>query len=155
MQSILPTSDYDTPNNHTLIFAFTRTRTLLDQRMIKREIVELASSLDHVLCHGCAKIKVPLLYLMPKWNIFQSDSVGPQKLWMQHTIKGFGLNIKGLFLYCDSITTSGMTKNSVLDSKNKHTEMKHHFIREHLQEDINIQYVATEQQLGDIFTKPL
>ena len=41
-------------------------------------------------------------------------------------------------------------------SRSKHIEIRHHFIRDHVQNgNINIEFVSTENQYADIFTKPL
>ena len=38
----------------------------------------------------------------------------------------------------------------------KHIEIRHHFIRDHVQnEDITLEFVPTKNQLADIFTKSL
>jgi len=38
----------------------------------------------------------------------------------------------------------------------KHIEIKHHFIRDHVQKGtLDLQFVSTDEQLADIFTKPL
>ena len=38
----------------------------------------------------------------------------------------------------------------------KHIEIRHHFLRDHAQKgDITLDFVRTEDQLADIFTKPL
>lgn len=64
--------------------------------------------------------------------------------------------MKGLSLYCDSSCAISITKNPMLPFRTKHIEVKYHFISEHMQDrDIDIQYMLTGQQLGDIFTKPL
>ena len=37
----------------------------------------------------------------------------------------------------------------------KHIEIRHHFIRDHVQnEDIILEFISIEDQLADIFTKP-
>ena len=49
-----------------------------------------------------------------------------------------------------------MTNNPVQHARIKHIDIRHHFIRDHqLEGDINIESVGTEDQLADIFTKPL
>ena len=41
-------------------------------------------------------------------------------------------------------------------SRSKHIEIRHHFIRDHVQKgDIALEFIETEFQLADIFTKPL
>ena len=57
---------------------------------------------------------------------------------------------------CDNKSTIYLSKNLVLHSRTKHIDIKHHFIKEHvLNEDIVLDYVCTEDQIADIFTKPL
>jgi len=49
-----------------------------------------------------------------------------------------------------------MTKNANQYSKTKHIEIRYHFLRDYYeQRDIEIDYVFTDFQLANIFTKPL
>ena len=49
-----------------------------------------------------------------------------------------------------------LLKNPILHSRVKHIEIKHHFIRVYVQKGIlDIQFIDTEHQWVDIFTKPL
>lgn len=76
-------------------------------------------------------------------------------LWMQHTLKDYGLYMNESPLDCDSTSAININKNPVLHSRTKHIEVKYHFIREHVQEgDIDIQYIPIDQH-GGILTKPL
>lgn len=86
-----------------------------------------------------------------------SAQLGCAKIfWLQHILKIIGLEMKGSSLYCDSSSAISITKNPIFPFRTKHIEVKCHFIREHMQDrGINIKYVPTGQQLGDIFTKPL
>ena len=55
-------------------------------------------------------------------------------------------------------TTSAinLSKNPIQHSRSKHIEIKHHFIRDHVQKgDLELIFIDTENQLADIFTKPL
>jgi hypothetical protein len=48
-----------------------------------------------------------------------------------------------------------MADNLVEHSRTKHIDIRHHFLRDHQQKgDIEVFY-STENQLADIFTKPL
>ena len=43
-----------------------------------------------------------------------------------------------------------------MHSRTKHIEIRHHFIKDHVErKTITLEYVNTENQLADIFTKPL
>ena len=57
---------------------------------------------------------------------------------------------------CDNESAIKLTNNLVKHTRKKHIDVCHHFIRDHQQKgDICIESVGTEDQLADIFTKPL
>ena len=59
-------------------------------------------------------------------------------------------------LLCDNESAIKLTNNPVQHARTKHIDVRHHFIRDHQQKgDICIESVGTEDQLADIFTKPL
>ena len=79
-----------------------------------------------------------------------------QLLWMKQTLKDYGIHLKQVPLYCDNESAIKIANNPVQHSKTKHIEIRHHFLRDHVvKEDIDIIHVNTEEQLADIFTKPL
>jgi hypothetical protein len=48
------------------------------------------------------------------------------------------------------------TKNPVSHSKMKHIDVKYHVIRDYIeQQQIKVQWISTDEQLADMFTKPL
>ena len=75
---------------------------------------------------------------------------------MKQTLKDYGINVKNVPLYCDNESDIKIAHNPVQHSKTKHIQIRHHFLRDHvLKGDISIEHVKTEEQLADIFTKPL
>ena len=79
-----------------------------------------------------------------------------QLLWMKQTLKDYGINMKNVPLYCDTESAIKIAHNPVQHSKTKHIQIRHHFLHDHvLKDDISIDHVSTEDQLADIFTKPL
>jgi hypothetical protein len=79
-----------------------------------------------------------------------------QLLWMKQTLKDYGVNMKNVPLLCDNESAIKIAHNPVQHSKTKHIQIRHHFLRDHvLKGDISIEHVKTEEQLADIFTKPL
>ncbi|WVZ64518.1 LOW QUALITY PROTEIN: hypothetical protein U9M48_014020 [Paspalum notatum var. saurae] len=79
-----------------------------------------------------------------------------QLLWMKATLSDFGLRFGKIPLLVDSISAISVAKNPVLHSRTKHIDMRFHFLRDHYEKgDIDLVHVASENQLADIFTKPL
>jgi hypothetical protein len=59
-------------------------------------------------------------------------------------------------LLCDNESAIRIADNPVEHSRTKHIDIRHHFLRDHQQTgDIEVFHVSTENQLADIFTKPL
>ena len=64
--------------------------------------------------------------------------------------------MKNVTHYCDNESAIKIAHNPVQHSKAKHIQIRHHFVQDHvLKGDISIEHVKTEEQLTDIFTKPL
>ena len=59
-------------------------------------------------------------------------------------------------LFCDNISAINISKNPVQQNKTKHIEIRHHFIRDFVEDKkIRLEYIHTKKQLDDIFTKAL
>ncbi|WVZ90081.1 hypothetical protein U9M48_036412 [Paspalum notatum var. saurae] len=79
-----------------------------------------------------------------------------QLLWMKATLSDFGLRFGKISLLVDSTSAISIAKNPVLHSRTKHIDVRFHFLRDHYEKgDIDLVHVASENQLADIFTKPL
>jgi hypothetical protein len=79
-----------------------------------------------------------------------------QLLWMRQTLQDFGYNLSKVPLLCDNESAIRMADNPVEHSRTKHINIWHHFLRDHQQKgDIEVYHISTENQLADIFTKPL
>ncbi|KAF7123464.1 hypothetical protein RHSIM_Rhsim12G0122300 [Rhododendron simsii] len=79
-----------------------------------------------------------------------------QVLWMKQQLEDFGLFFDHIPIKCDNTSAINLTKNPIQHSRTKHIDIRHHFIRDHVQRgDVVIDFVRTDNQLADIFTKPL
>jgi hypothetical protein len=75
---------------------------------------------------------------------------------MRQTLRDFSYNLSKVPLLCDNESAIRMTDNPVEHSCTKHIDIRHHFLRDHQQKgDIEVFLVSSENQLVDIFTKPL
>ena len=79
-----------------------------------------------------------------------------QVLYMKQQLEDYQIHIDCAEIYCDNTSAINISKNPVLHSRTKHIEIRHHFIRDHVQRgDVRLVHVNTGDQLADIFTKPL
>ena len=75
---------------------------------------------------------------------------------MKNQLLDYGLTYFKIPIYCDNQSAIDMTCNPVQHSMTKHISIRYHFIREHVDEGtVEWHFVPTDQQLADIFTKPL
>jgi hypothetical protein len=59
-------------------------------------------------------------------------------------------------IYSDNLSSIQFPKNLVFHARTKHIEVHYHIVRERvLSGEVELQYVPTDRQMADIFTKPL
>ena len=79
-----------------------------------------------------------------------------QTLWLRQQLSDFGILLNKIPIQCDNTSVVNLSKNPVMHSRTKHIEIKHHFLREHIDNGTcEIKVIGTELQLVDLFTKPL
>ncbi|KAJ3709158.1 hypothetical protein LUZ61_012863 [Rhynchospora tenuis] len=79
-----------------------------------------------------------------------------QILWMMQTLRDYELVFQKVPILCDNTSAILISKNPILHSRTKHIEIRHHFIRDHVEKgDVELIHVDTKDQIADIFTKPL
>jgi hypothetical protein len=79
-----------------------------------------------------------------------------QLLWMRQTLKDYAYTLNHVPLLCDNDSAIKIIYNPCEHSRTKHIDIRHHLLRDHVIEgDIVISHVRTNEQLVNIFTKPL
>ena len=79
-----------------------------------------------------------------------------QLLWMKQMLKDYGFDLDTLTVFCDNTSAINISKNLVQHSRTKHIDIRHHFIRELVEnKTLVLEYIETEKQIADIFTKAL
>jgi hypothetical protein len=82
-----------------------------------------------------------------------------EAVWIRNFINDLripGVHIDTVPLYIDNNSALKLTRNPEFHSRSKHIDVKHHFIREKVDEGvINTQRVETRDNLADVFTKAL
>jgi len=79
-----------------------------------------------------------------------------QMLWMKYQLEDYGVRFQKILIKWDNTSAIALKRYLVFHARTKHTEVKHHFIRDHVQKrDICLEFIETNIQTADIFTKPL
>ena len=79
-----------------------------------------------------------------------------QILWMRSQLTDYSYDYTKIPMYCDNKSAIALYCNNVQHSRSKHIDIRHHFIREHVEKGIvELYFVKTEFQRADIFTKAL
>ena len=59
-----------------------------------------------------------------------------QLLWMKQTLSDFGLTFSHVRIKCNNTSAISISKNLMQYSRTKHIEIRHHFLRNHVQKGI-------------------
>jgi len=82
-----------------------------------------------------------------------------EAVWIRNFINDLripGVHIDTVPLYIDNNSALKLTRNPEFHNRSKHIDVKHHFIREKVDEGvINTQRIDTKDNLADVFTKAL
>ncbi|KAK6136988.1 hypothetical protein DH2020_029263 [Rehmannia glutinosa] len=77
-------------------------------------------------------------------------------LWMKQTLADYKCSFENVPIFCDNISAINIAQNPVHHNRTKHIEIRHHFLRDCVSKrKIEISFVPSQDQLADIFTKPL
>ena len=78
-------------------------------------------------------------------------------LWLRTILSELGYSQQEpTFIYSDNLGAISLTSDSVLHQRVKHIDIRHHFIRDHVENgDVKAEYLRTEDQPADALTKLL
>ena len=88
---------------------------------------------------------------------FVAASEGAKELvWLKRLLSEIKGDKSVPVLFIDNASAIKLTKNPEFHKRTKHIEVRYYYVRELYQNgNINIEHVRTDEQLGDMFTKPL
>uniref|UniRef100_A0A2N9FSR2 Reverse transcriptase Ty1/copia-type domain-containing protein n=1 Tax=Fagus sylvatica TaxID=28930 RepID=A0A2N9FSR2_FAGSY len=89
---------------------------------------------------------------------YRSLASGAAELsWIRQVLCDLGLFLPSApLIWCDNTSALALASNPVFHGRTKHIEVDYHFIRERVvRGDLKLQFISTEDQLADVFTKAL
>ena len=79
-----------------------------------------------------------------------------QLLWLKQQLEDYGIKLPQMEIKCDNTSAINVSKNPVHHSRTKHIDVRHHFLRDHVEKgNVFLTHVRSEDQVADIFTKGL
>ena len=78
-------------------------------------------------------------------------------IWLRNLLKTFRMEQENpTEIYVDNKSAIALAKNPVFHDRSKHIDTRYHYIRECIAaQQVKLEHVRTQEQLADIFTKPL
>lgn len=66
------------------------------------------------------------------------------------------LEFTKICIWCDNTGAINLSKNPIQHSRSNHIDIKHHFIKDHVQKgNVKLKFIETKLQVVDIITKTL
>lgn len=80
-----------------------------------------------------------------------------EAVYLQRFVRELGFNeLANLDIMCDNRSSLKLAENPVFHSRSKHIDIRHHYVREVLQDkEIGVRYIPSEEQVADFLTKAL
>jgi len=80
-----------------------------------------------------------------------------QSVWLSNIMTQIGFNLDvPIKIYVDNVSTINLAKNPFLHQRSKHIDIRYHFLRDQVEKNmIKLEYCRSEDQIANIFTKPL
>jgi histone deacetylase 1/2 len=90
----------------------------------------------------------------PEYNALENATA--ELIWVQSLLRELGVTQKQPpVLRCDNIGATHLSSNRVFHARTKHMEVDFHFVRERVNDSMQIRFISSKDQIADIFTEPL
>ena len=78
-------------------------------------------------------------------------------IWLRNLLKELNMSqVEPTEIRVDNKSSIALAKNPVYHDRSKHIDTRYHYIRECItKQDVKLEYVKSQDQIADIFTKPL
>ena len=88
--------------------------------------------------------------------MYCSGACCSQILWMAQQLQDVRINLKGIPIKCDSTSAIFLNKNLMQHSRTKHIEVRHPFIRAHVEKgNVALSFIQFNRQFHKVrFIKP-
>ena len=100
--------------------------------------------------HGCVSLS------SAEAEYIGATEVVKEVMWLRHLLSELGLKQPTTIVYEDNLACIKMAKSAIVSARNKHMQLKLHYVRERVDDlSVRLIYVDTKQQRADLLTKNL
>src|SRR5713101_8691157 len=87
----------------------------------------------------------------------EASIVACEVMWLRKLLSGlFECELEATVVHCDNQSSIRLSENPVFHDRSKHIDIRYHFLRDCVQRGtIRLEYIQTDEQVVDIFTKAL
>ena len=105
----------------------------------------------------CSKLqRIVALSTTTEAEYISATKASKEAIWCSRLVEDLGIFINTLVLGCDSRSVEYLAKNAMFHSRTKHIDVRHHFIRQVLEDGlVTLTKIKTQDNLVDILTKSL
>nr|GEV54538.1 retrotransposon protein, putative, Ty1-copia subclass [Tanacetum cinerariifolium] len=130
--------------------------TLFTQKIGKHILLVQIYSLEDKLVSWSSKKQKSTTISTFEAKYISMSGCCAQKLCMRLQLTDYGFTFNKIPMYCDNRSAIALCCNNVQHSRSKHINIRHHFVREKVENGVvELYFVTTDYQLTDIFTKEL
>ena len=114
--------------------------------------------LDHSLVSWFSKKQNSVALSTTEAEYIAAGNCCAQALWMKQIVRDYDINLEQIHINCDNTSPINLLKNPIQHSRTKHIEIRHYFLRDHVQKgDIALKFISTKNNLPiflqNLFTK--
>ncbi|GJV24904.1 hypothetical protein Tco_1377599 [Tanacetum coccineum] len=107
-----------------------------------------------VVIHGNVKKQTTVANSTTKADYVAAANCCGQVLWIRNQMLDYGFNFMNTMIYIDNESTICIVKNQKFHAKTKHTEIRHHFIRDSYEKRlIQVIKIHSDHNVADLLTK--
>ncbi|KAK2978670.1 hypothetical protein RJ640_023384 [Escallonia rubra] len=128
------------------------------ENKLSRHVKE--GSIDRTLFRslvGSLSIHIDIKEAIDEAEYVAATSTVCHAIWLRSLLKELSfIQDESTHIYVDNKSAIALAKNPVFHDRSKHIDTQYHFIRESIaKKQVQVKYVKSEDQVVDIFTKPL
>ena len=123
----------------------------------RKSIASYVFMMGSIVVSWSSKKQLIVILSTTEVELVAATAFSCQAIWLRKILEELHFKQQEpTILYCDNSSIIKLSKNPILHGRSKHIDVKYHFLRNHTKDGVSDPvYCESEDQVADIFTKPL